>query len=66
MQVKKQHFDTVKGQKHALQVRGRNEAQSIAEARHRQAAVLRDLEYEVNRDILSKVKLVKGEGGENA
>jgi hypothetical protein len=35
-------------------------------ARRRQAAVIRDLSYEMNTHVLSKVKPVKGEAGESA
>lgn len=49
-----------------MMVKGRNEEQTLAMAKKRQAAVFRDLSYDVNREILSKVKLLKDDGGEPA
>lgn len=34
-------------------------------AKHRQTAVFRDLSYDINETILSKVKPLMGDGGEN-
>ena len=66
LKAKKQQYDALKGHQNALLVRGRNDHQTLSMARRRQTAVLRDLSYEMNTHVLSKVKPVKGEAGESA